>query len=111
MKTKNDIRAQVQDIIEMDIEDVMNYEFADGYEDIDDVVEEVRERLYQSIDNAVIYYSDQKDIIRALDMDHFGHSEMTGERYNSEAEMAFEGLYEISHEFDLEEMINEYKKA
>ena len=109
--TKNELRDQVKEMIQMDIEDAMNYEFVDGYDDIDEVIETVQEKLYHSIDNACIYYSDQKEIIRTLEMDHFGHSETTGERYTSEGEMAFEGLYELSHEFDIEEMITEYKKA
>ncbi len=111
VKTVNDVKNLVSDLLEMTIEDVMNYDFVDGYDDIDEVIEVVQERMYEAIDSECIYHADNKQVINALEMDHFGFSEITGERYSSESEMAFDGLLSMSYEFDAEELIKNYKKA
>ena len=101
--TKNQLIQDWTSTIQDIIEDVKEYEFKDDHSDdiqTEDFYEHVNEQLWQAIDGCqdVIYTYNAKKVCDVLDIDIFGESELTGERYDNWHVAAFDGIYTMINE-------------
>ena len=117
--TKNTLIEQFTGYVIDEVNEIINYEF-DNFKDSDlsksEKIGEVEGyihdegRFHAIVDQSqeVIYTYQAKQVCDVLDIDIFGESEMTGERYESWSHAAFDGLYSMIYEnIDLDEIINE----
>ena len=104
MYTKNELIEQMTE----QIKDIINLElkFTKNIEEIEEIV---NDEIFQMINNSeyVIYTDQAKKISETIDLyDVFEISDITGERFRSWSEVAFENLYYFIHkEIDVNELI------
>ena len=114
--TLNNLIESWEKHISDEIDEIIHWEF-DNFKDYDEsksqkineVEDVLQDRLHELIDGSqeVIYTWHAKQVCDTLDIDPFGESEMTGERYNSWHEAAYDGLYSMIYEnIDFDEIIN-----
>lgn len=90
-ENKTEVRAEVKEYV-----DYMSEAFKTDYLSYDEDADE-EEAIHVMIDGSqyCIYTYYAKQIAWAFDIDVFGESEMTGERYRSYEHIAYEVLYNL----------------
>lgn len=117
MYTRNTLREGFENSIIDTIDEIIHWEFDNFKDNEDDKSQRISDvedllhdtYLHQLIDGSqeVIYTHQAKAVCDALDIDIFGESEMTGERYESWSHAAYDGIYSmIFEDIDFDELIN-----